>query len=126
MKTNKRLLPRLAAAALCLVLMISSSAAEQTAEDLLSVFTVNNGPRDSKKIAITMDDVYEPEWVWKSVELCRQYGITMTYFPIGINLKEEDRDNWRAPPSRSAASRATNCSSPPRCGSATPASNARH
>ena len=64
MKTHKRLLPRLAAAALCLVLMISSSAAEQTAEDLLSVFTVNNGPRDSKKIAITMDDVYEPEWVW--------------------------------------------------------------
>ena len=96
MKTHKRLLPRLAAAALCLALMISSSAAEQTAEDLLSVFTVNHGPRDSKKIAITMDDVYEPEWVWKSVELCRQYGITMTYFPIGINLKEEDRDNWRA------------------------------
>ena len=96
MKTHKRLLPRLAAAALCLALMISSSAAEQTAEDLLSVFTGNHGPRDSKKIAITMDDVYEPEWVWKSVELCRQYGITMTYFPIGINLKEEDRDNWRA------------------------------
>lgn len=96
MKTSKRLLPRLAAAALCLVLMISSSAAEQTAEDLLGVFTVNHGPRDSKKIAITMDDVYEPEWVWKSVELCKQYGITMTYFPIGINLKEEDRDNWKA------------------------------
>ena len=96
MRTNKRFLPRLAAAALCLVLLISSSAAEQTAEDLLSVFTVNHGPRDSKKIAITMDDVYETEWVWKAVELCRQYGIAMTFFPIGINLKPEDRDNWQA------------------------------
>ena len=96
MKTSKRLLPRLAAAALCLALMISSSAAEQSAEDLLSVFTVNHGPRDSRKIAITMDDVYEPEWVWKSVELCRQYGITMTFFPIGIKLSEADRDGWRA------------------------------
>ena len=96
MKTSKRFLPRLAAAALCLVMAISSSAAEQTAEDLLGVFTVNHGPRDSKKIAITMDDVYETEWVWKSVELCKQYGIAMTYFPIGINVREEDGENWRA------------------------------
>ena len=96
MKTSKRFLPRLAAAALCLALMISSSAAEQSAEDLLSTFTLNHGSRESKKIAITMDDVYETEWVWKAVELCRQYGITMTFFPIGINLKEEDRENWQA------------------------------
>ena len=96
MKTSKRFLPRLAAAALCLVLMVSSSAAEEPAEDLLSSFTLNHGSRESKKIAITMDDVYEREWVWKAVELCRQYGITMTFFPIGINLKEKDRDNWRA------------------------------
>ena len=96
MKTSKRFLPRLAAAALCLALTVSSSAAEQSAEDLLGVFTVNHGPRDSKKIAITMDDVYETEWVWKSVELCKQYGITMTYFPIGINVREEDGENWRA------------------------------
>ncbi len=96
MKTSKRFLPRLTAAALCLILMISSSAAEQSAEDLLSTFSLRHGSRESRKIAITMDDVYEPEWVWKSVELCRQYGITMTVFPIGINVKEEDRDNWRA------------------------------
>ena len=94
MRGNKRFLPRLAAAVLCFILVISSSAAEQSAEDLLSAFTVNHGPRDSKKIAITMDDVYEPEWVWKSLELCKQYGITMTFFPMGVNLKAADRDNW--------------------------------
>ena len=96
MKTSKGFLLRLTAAALGLLLMITTSAAEQSAEDLLGVFTLNHGSRDSKKIAITMDDVYEPEWVWKTVELCGEYGITMTFFPIGINLKEEDGDNWRA------------------------------
>ena len=65
-------------------------------EDPLSVFTVNHGSRNSRKIAITMDDVYEPEWVWKSVELCKQYGITMTFFPVGMNLKEEDREGWQS------------------------------
>ena len=65
-------------------------------EEVLSHFTLNHGPRSSKKIAITMDDVFETEWVWKSVELCRQYGITMTFFPIGRSLKDEDRDNWKA------------------------------
>ena len=76
MRTSKRFLPRLAAAVLCLVLSVTavSSVADQSTEELLSVFTVNHGSRDSKKIAITMDDVYEPEWVWKSVELCKQYG----------------------------------------------------
>lgn len=63
-------------------------------EEVLSHFTLNHGSRLDKKIAITMDDVFETEWVWKSVELCRQYGITMTFFPIGRSLKDEDRDNW--------------------------------
>ena len=96
MKTNKLRALRLAAAALCLILTVSSSVAEQPAEDVLGVFTLSHGSRESKKIAITMDDAYETEWVWKTVELCRQYGITMTFFPIGLNVKEEDRENWKA------------------------------
>ena len=93
-RAAERRVRRLAAVLLVLALLVSSSAAEKSAEELLSSFTLNHGSRDSKKIAITMDDVYEREWVWKSAELCRQYGITMTFFPIGINLKEEDRDGW--------------------------------
>ena len=96
MRTSKRNLLRRTAAVLSLALMIGTSAAEQSAEDLLSVFTLTHGSRESRKIAITMDDVYEPEWVWKTAELCREYGITMTFFPIGINVKEADGDSWRA------------------------------
>lgn len=65
-------------------------------DDPLSVFTVNHGSRNSKKIAITMDDMFDTEWTWKTLDLCKQYGITMTFFPIGRSLKEEERDNWRA------------------------------
>ena len=73
---------------------IVSAAADENAPGL-EQFPVYNGDRESKKIAITMDDVNEPEWVWKTVELCEQYGIVMTIFPIGINLHEEDRENWQ-------------------------------
>ena len=65
------------------------------AEYGLETFRVRFGDPKSKKIAITMDDVNDREWVWKSVELCREYGITMTFFPNGRNILEEDADNWR-------------------------------
>ena len=89
-------LPRLVAAALCMVLALSvlAGAAGETTEELLKSPRLLHGSRDSKRIAITMDDVYETEWVWKAVELCRQYGIRMTFFPIGLNLKEADREQW--------------------------------
>jgi peptidoglycan/xylan/chitin deacetylase (PgdA/CDA1 family) len=60
----------------------------------LEHFSLRNGSRDSKKIAITMDDAFEREYVQKSVDLCRRYGITMTFFPVGFNLHEEERDIW--------------------------------
>jgi len=87
---------RLLCALLCVMICLGTfpTFAEGTPEGL-ETFKVRNGSRSSPKIALTMDDVNEREWVWKSVELCRQYGITMTFLPNGINLHEEDRDSWR-------------------------------
>ena len=65
------------------------------AETGLERFTVRRGDPESKKIAITMDDFNRPEWGWAALELCRQYGITMTFFPNGRNIREEDADHWR-------------------------------
>lgn len=65
------------------------------AETGLESFSVHHGDPESNRIAITMDDVNEPEWVWKSVELCREFGITMTFFPNGRNISEEDGGRWR-------------------------------
>ena len=65
------------------------------AETGLEHFTVRSGDPESKKIAITMDDFNQPEWGWATLELCKQYGITMTFFPNGRNIYEEDADHWR-------------------------------
>ena len=77
-----------------LALLAGTAAAEEPVAPGLEKFIVRNGDRDSKKIAITMDDCNEREWVWKTVELCRQYGITVTFFPNGYNLHEEEREGW--------------------------------
>lgn len=79
------------------VFMLAGSANGEAAGDQetgLEYFKVRHGNRESSRIAITMDDANEREWVWKAVELCRQYGITMTFFPNGFNLKDEDREGW--------------------------------
>ena len=78
-------------AVLTMILCLVSAGAAETG---LEKFTVHHGDRESPKIAITMDDASEPEYVRKALELCRQYGITMTFFPNGFRLREEDRELW--------------------------------
>ena len=91
-----RSLKRILALALCLcALLPAACAAAEGNEELLKTFVLRYGDRESKKIAITMDDMNQREWAWKTVELCKQYGSTMTFFPVGENLKEEDRENWQ-------------------------------
>lgn len=85
---------RLAGMAAALCLMIPAGGGK--ADTGLEFFRVRNGDRESRRIAITMDDAFEREWVWKTVELCKKYGITMTFFPIGVNLLEEEREGWQA------------------------------
>ena len=87
---RKRLAVMLLVLLICTVLLVPAQA-----ETGLEYFRVRGGNPESRKIAITMDDVNYPQYVWKAVELCRQYGITMTFFPNGCNIHEEDADNWR-------------------------------
>ncbi len=79
---------------ICLLVMLCMAVCAAAEETGLETFEVTHGSRNSRKIAITMDDVNEREWVWKTVALCRQYNIRVTFFPCGMNLKEEDRDQW--------------------------------
>lgn len=81
--------------ALLAALMMFFSMGAAAADTGLERFPVRFGDRESNKIAITMDDINEPEWAWKTVELCLQHGITMTFFPIGTNLHEQDREHWQ-------------------------------
>ena len=90
MKSNLHRLAVLLAA-----LLMVFSAGTGSAETGLENFPVRFGDRESRKIAITMDDINERDWAWKTVDLCRQYGIAMTFFVIGSNFHEEDRENWQ-------------------------------
>ena len=54
------------------------------------------GSRDENKIAFSMDDCYDIECVKETIDICREFGIVMTFYPLGIILKEEDRDVWQS------------------------------
>ncbi len=74
----------------CLVL--SSGLAEER-PSYITQYT--NGSREEKRIAITIDDWYEPDLLPEFLDLAREYGVKMTLYPIGINLHEKDRDSWQ-------------------------------
>ena len=68
-------------------------------EELLTEFVLRHADRGSNKIAITVDDCYRSatEYILRDAELCRQYGIAMTFFPLVYTgcLEEEFRDVWQ-------------------------------
>ena len=91
------MLKRVLALILCLCALVSFAWAEETG---LETFAVKHGSRESKKVAITVDDCYKTatEWIAADVELCKQYGIHMTFFPIVKTgcLEEKYRDLWQS------------------------------
>ena len=91
------MLKRVLALILCLCALVSFAWAEETG---LETFAVKHGSRESKKVAITVDDCYKTatEWIAADVELCKQYGIHMTFFPIVKTgcLEEKYRALWQS------------------------------
>ncbi len=58
-------------------------------------FTVRHGDRSQMRIAITVDDCYDGKHVQSIVDLCREYGVVVTFFPIGKALKYADAPIWQ-------------------------------
>ena len=83
---------------LCALLRLISAAAEESG-DPLAPFILHHGDRGSKKIAITVDDCYKTarDWVRRDAELCRKYGVAMTFFPLVHTgcMGEKNRDLWQ-------------------------------
>lgn len=69
-----------------------SSGAESSGQEL--TFFLRHGDKNSNRIAITVDDFFEVERGWEILDMCREYGIVMTLFPLGIQLNEKDREMW--------------------------------
>ena len=84
---------------LCLCALAVPAAAEKDSDDPLGSFILHHGDRSVNKIAITVDDCYRTatEWIKRDAELCREYGIAMTFFPLVYTgcLEEKYRDMWQ-------------------------------
>lgn len=52
------------------------------------------GDRDVPNIAITIDDWYSRELLPDFLDAAEEYNCKLTFYPIGVNLVEEDRDIW--------------------------------
>ena len=95
----KRTVKKILALALCLCTLVSFAGAEGDS-NLLESFTLKHGSRETRKVAFTIDDCYKTrvKFIEEDVELCRKYGIRMTFFPIvkGGCLSEEYRDVWQS------------------------------
>ena len=94
------MLKKILALVLCLcALLTACCAAAEESEDPLGEFVIHHGDRSSSKIAITVDDCYKTatEWIRRDAELCREYGIGMTFFPLVYTgcLEEKYRDLWQ-------------------------------
>jgi peptidoglycan/xylan/chitin deacetylase (PgdA/CDA1 family) len=56
---------------------------------------VYNGDENKPRIAVTMDDCFKMQHVVEMLDLCKEYGFHMTFFPLGVCIKEKDGDIWR-------------------------------
>jgi peptidoglycan/xylan/chitin deacetylase (PgdA/CDA1 family) len=104
-----RAVKRVLCLALCLLLALPAALAERAPESNGMdwqendpwPFVVHHGDRSVPKVAVTMDDCYEFQWVEAAWKLVGQYGGAMTFYPVGDLLKEEklqpgDRELWQA------------------------------
>lgn len=57
--------------------------------------TYSRGSADEHRVAITVDDVFNTEWLERILDLCDQYNVKITVFPVGKVIREEDGDLWR-------------------------------
>ena len=53
------------------------------------------GDEQSSRIAITMDDCWKMDYVVQMLDLCKEYGFHMTFFPCGTNIREKELDVWQ-------------------------------
>lgn len=80
---------RLLSFMLCLMLAASAAFAETPKE-----YVVRNGDRSQKKVAITVDDCYNAEYLKRIHELSKELDFPITWFVVGICLRDGEEDVW--------------------------------
>ncbi|NLC32267.1 MAG: polysaccharide deacetylase family protein [Clostridiales bacterium] len=81
----------LAISLLCCLLVIHVHGEERPS--YITQYT--SGSRDDKRIAITIDDWFEPDLLDEFLDVAAEYDCKLTLYPIGINIFPRDKDNWQ-------------------------------
>ena len=81
---------RLFVLTLCFMLVCSSALAVPPG------FLVYHGDREVKKVAITVDDCYDATVLRLMHELCVEYDFPITWFVLGAQIRDEDKEVWEA------------------------------
>ena len=58
-------------------------------------YVIRNGRRERPYIAITVEDCDDIGYVKKIFELCEQYQVCATFYPVGVWLKDKDAELWK-------------------------------
>lgn len=85
----KRLL-RISALALCVMLIASTAFAVPPG------FLVYHGDREQKRIAITVDDIYDADVLRQMHALCLEYDFPITWFVLGTQIRDDDKEVWES------------------------------
>ena len=80
---------------LLVVLLICLLPGAVGAESEKYITQYTNGDREQKRIAITIDDWFEPDMLPEFLDLANEYNCKLTLYPIGVNVMPRDRASWQ-------------------------------
>lgn len=86
---------RLIALTLVTISLVSLFAAPALAKSAPWINIYTHGDREEKRIAVTIDDWYEPELLPEFLDTANESGCKLTLYAVGVNLRERDRANWQ-------------------------------
>lgn len=92
MNRHFNMLLRVLLALVCCACFILQSKSLALAQDSINI---RHGNRNLPRIALTIDDCYDRQYILEAIELCEEYHVAMTFFPIGNALKFADGSLWQ-------------------------------
>lgn len=81
---------RTLALTLCMVLIASTALAAPAG------FLVYHGDREQKRIAITVDDIYDADVLRLMHELSLELDFPITWFVLGTQIRDDDKEIWES------------------------------
>lgn len=80
----------IAALTLCMMLIATTAFAYPAG------FLVYHGDRDQKRVAITVDDIYDADVLRYMHELCLELDFPITWFVLGSQIRDTDKEVWES------------------------------